>query len=183
MKHRSADIFFSSNVLKILGFLIDRPGKDFTTGEIQKEVLLSRTGVFFALRTLAEKGLVSKAGRGKFFVYSAIHTEPVVKQYKVVKNILDLDGLLERLKPVSKRVVLFGSAQRGEDTPQRDIDLFIVSSDPDQVREVLAKTKSDRKIQPVVLTPAQVPDFQEKEKVFYREVERGITLWENTDER
>lgn len=92
-----------------------------------------------------------------------------------------LEPLILDIQALSTRVTLFGSASRGEDTASIDIDLFILSKDPENIRGSLASFETDRKIQPIILTPAEWPDFKERERVFFEEIERGIVLWEEKD--
>jgi predicted nucleotidyltransferase len=85
---------------------------------------------------------------------------------------------LSRLKSVSKKIILYGSASRGEDTGDSDIDLFIIAREPRDVTEILASLKTKRKFQVVVKTPTDIAEFETKEHVYWKEVDRGIVLWE-----
>ena len=50
MKHQTIDnLFRSSNALKILAYLIDRPGQNKLPNEILKDTGLSRVGIYLAL--------------------------------------------------------------------------------------------------------------------------------------
>jgi predicted nucleotidyltransferase len=180
-KKRSIDIFTSSNSLRVLSFLADNPGQEFLSAEIQNGTFLSRAGAYLALKDLVGRGLAVRKEKGRFHLYSVDHAHPLVRQFKVLKNIVRLEPLLILLKPLSIRIVLFGSAGRGEDAFSSDIDLFVLSRDPETTAETVASFPSDRKIQPVVITPAELPDFEKNEKPFYDEIGRGIILWEEKD--
>ena len=173
-----ADIFSVTNSLKILSFLADNVGKEFLGSEIQKATKLSRAGVYIALRELIKQKLVSKTQRGKFLVYSVVYDDPVIRQFKVLRNILLLKPVIAKLKPLSKKIILYGSASRGEDLLNSDIDLFVLSKDPEAIKEILPSIRIKRKIQTIVKSPSELADLREKERVFYGEVDRGITLWE-----
>ncbi len=172
------DIFGATNSLKILSFLAENSGKEFLGREIQKATKLSRAGVYIALRELIKGKSVSKTQRGKFLVYSVVYEDPVIRQFKVLKNVLLLEPVIARLKPLSKKIILYGSASRGEDLPNSDIDLFVLSKDAEATKEILSSVRIKRKIQAVVKSPSEVADLKEKEKVFYGEVDRGIVLWQ-----
>lgn len=172
------DIFSATNYLKILSFLVKNPGKEFLGSQIQKATSTSRAGVYIALRDLIKQKLVLKSQKGKFLIYSVAHDEPIIRQFKVLRNILLLRPVIERLKPISKKIILYGSAGRGEDDLNSDIDLFILSKEPQTTKEILSSIKIKRKIQAVVKSPSELADSKEKEKVFYEEIDRGITLWE-----
>lgn len=176
------DIFITTNPLKILSFLVENPGKEFLGSEIQKATSISRAGVYIALHKLVKQKLAFKTQKGKFLTYSVAYNDPVVKQFKILKNILSLKPVISRLKPLAKKIILYGSASRGEDDSGSDIDLFILSNDPQATKEMLSCIKTERKIQAIIKSPSELADFKEKEKVFYEEVSRGIVLWEERGE-
>lgn len=180
-RKNNTDIFSATNTLKILSFMVGHSGKEFLGSEIQKAAAISRAGAYIGLRELIKQRIVLKTKKGKFLMYSVIYDDPLVKQFKVMKNIQILTPLLARLKSLSKKIILYGSASRGEDDPASDIDLFILAKDADAAKEVMSGTKIRRKIQAVVKTPSELADFKDKEKVFLEEVNRGITLWEEKE--
>ncbi|KKR33003.1 MAG: hypothetical protein UT63_C0026G0011, partial [Candidatus Gottesmanbacteria bacterium GW2011_GWC2_39_8] len=98
--------------------------------------------------------------------------------FKVLKNILLLQPIIKKLEPLSKKIILYGSASRGEDSPNSDMDLFVLSKEPQTTKNLLFSVKVKRKIQAIVKSPTELADLKEEEKIFYEEVNRGITLWE-----
>lgn len=182
MKRRSPDnLFQASNALKILAFLLERPGQELLPGEILKATGLSRAGIYLALRRLLGKNLIIERKRGRFATYSADYANPVVKQVRIMSNLVQLTPLLQKLSPLAKKVVLFGSVSRGEDYPDSDIDLFVLSQDPEGVREVISKAKLKRKLQAIIKTPSEYPGFVEKNQTFAKEIDRGIVLGEEKE--
>lgn len=181
-KKPSAHIFASSNPLKALSFLADNPGQEFLSSEIQSAPSMSRAGTYLALKELVARRLAVRQERGRFHLYSVDPTHPLVKQFKVLKNTVLLEPLFSRLRPSSIKVILFGSASRGEDSSSSDIDIFILTRDPEKIRGLISSFSCERKIQSVVVAPAQWLDFREKNTVFWGEIDRGIVLWEERDE-
>jgi predicted nucleotidyltransferase len=182
MKKKDGNSLFSStNSQKILSFLVDNPSKDFLAKEIQKSTAISKAGVYIAMLELVKQGLVFKKGTGRSLLYSLNYEDPLVKQYKAFKNVLLLRTALSKLKNVSKKIILYGSASRGEDAGESDIDLFIVSREPLAVKEMLDSLKTKRKLQAVVKTPTDITEFKTKEHVYWNEVDRGIVLWEEKE--
>lgn len=173
-----SNIFCATNALKALSFLIDNPGKEFLGSEIQKATSLSRAGVYIALKELIQERLVLKLKKGKFLLYAIRHNDPINKQFKILRNILFLRTLVFKIIPFSKKIVLFGSVARGEDSQNSDIDLFVLAKDTQLVRDIISSLKLKRKMQAVVKTASEFSDFKEKEKVFCNEIDRGIVLWE-----
>jgi predicted nucleotidyltransferase len=178
MKKNNPDIFSSTNTLRILSFMMENPGKEFLGSEIQKATRLSRAGIYIALRELIKLRLVRNIKKGKFLIYAVVYDDPVVKQFKVLKNVQALTPMIGKLKPVSDRVVLYGSSSRGEDDHSSDIDLFVLSKDPESVQRIVAGFKTKRAIQAVIKSPSELPEFKEKENVYFQEVDRGIIMWE-----
>ncbi|NQU74521.1 MAG: nucleotidyltransferase domain-containing protein [Candidatus Omnitrophica bacterium] len=180
-KKKTGSIFNATNSQKVLDFLASNPGKEYLSSEIQKATFISRAGAYFALKELSKEGLVSKQKKGKFLLYSIIYNDSAIKQFKVLQNVLILRPLVSKLKPSSKKIVLYGSASRGENDPSSDIDLFILSKEPDETKKIISSVKTKKKMQTVIKTPAELADFKKDEKVYYSEVERGVTLWEETE--
>jgi len=180
-KSKAIDIFGATNSLKVLSYLAEHPGTEFLCGEIQKAISISRAGVYIALGELVRQNLVSKARKGKLLFYSIIYDDSAIKQFKVLKNVLALRPLVAKLKPLSIKIILYGSTGRGESDPTSDIDLFILSQDPEAAKKAVSSLKTKQKIQFVIKTPSELPDFERREKVYYAEVDRGITLWEKKE--
>ena len=177
-KDKTIDIFATTNSLKVLSYLVENPGKELLTSEIQNATSISRAGVYIALGELLRQNLVSKRKRGRPLFYSIIYDDSAIKQFKVLKNVLALRPLVSRLKPSSRKIILYGSYSRGENDPGSDVDLFILSRDPQATKDAISSIKTKQKIQAIVKTPAEFADLKDNEKVFIREVDRGITLWE-----
>jgi predicted nucleotidyltransferase len=176
------NLFQPSNSLRVLSFLADHPGREYLSSEILGPLSMSRAGVYLALQELVAKGLAFKNERGRFHLYSIDHADPLVKQFKVLNNTVLLEPLLCRLRPSSIKVILFGSASRGEDSSSSDVDIFVLTRDPETIRELIASFSIGRKIQPIIVVPAQWPDFRAKNTIFWGEIDRGIVLWEEQDE-
>lgn len=180
-KLKTIDIFGATNSLKVLSYLSENLGKEFLSGEIQKATSVSRAGVYLALGELARQNLISKAKKGSQLFYSIIYDDSAIKQFKVLKNVLALRPLVSKLKPLSKKIILYGSTSRGENDPTSDIDLFILSNKPEAVKKTITSLKTRQKIQSVIKTPSEVANFKDKEKTYYTEVDRGIALWEEKE--
>ncbi len=174
-------VFNSSNALKVLSFLAASPEKDFISSEIQAVTKLSRPGVYLALKDLARQHLVHRHSRGNLLIYSFNHDNFIAKQFKVLFVTVSLESLVSKLITVSRKIILFGSASRGEDMSDSDIDLFVLARDNEAVNKILSSYKSNRKTQVIVKTQAELAEWKEKNPVFYKEIERGITLAEEKE--
>src|SRR3989339_120439 len=171
-----SDIFQSTSILKVLSFLVENPGKELLSSEIQKATTLSKVGVYIALQELEKQGMINREQRGKFFLYKLDYNNFIVKQFKVLRNMLALKKIITKLKLIAVKIILYGSAGRGEDTWGSDFDLLIITRNPEEVKKQISMLKIERKIQAIIKTPIQFYEMKESEKVFYSEVDRGIII-------
>ncbi|OGX37182.1 MAG: hypothetical protein A3C36_00945 [Omnitrophica WOR_2 bacterium RIFCSPHIGHO2_02_FULL_52_10] len=183
MRHNGdEDILSFSNAQKVFSFLVEDARKEFLASEIQKAAGLSKAGVYRALNELVRRELVKKEERGRFVLYSAAADDCMVRQFKVLKTVTALKKLVQKLKASSRKIVLFGSAARGEDYKDSDLDLLIVAKDPEAAHKSVSNFKSGRHIQPVIKTSVQLSEMEAGSKEFFNEINSGIVLWEETDE-
>lgn len=172
-------VMVSTSIQKILDFIMECPGREFTEKELQKASNVSKSAVNYAMKKLIKAGAVIKEKKGMMNFYLLNHKDPAVKQYKVLKNIVCINPFIKRLKGCSSKIILFGSASRGEDIAESDIDLFIVShavkSDIDKLKD---KFGNKRKIQIIVRTELGYTELKHSDPIFYEQVQRGIVLWE-----
>jgi predicted nucleotidyltransferase len=172
-------VFFTTNAQKVLGFLALDPGRGYLSREIQKATKLSKAGVNLAVGELARLGLVRREKRGRDLIHSINHRNPVINQVKVLQAVIAVSPLVQKLKRFCRRIVLYGSASRGEDGSASDVDLFVVSDlPPEEVKKITGKKLAGRKIQLISVNPVGYVELESRDPVFFREVERGILLWE-----
>ncbi|MCG2739157.1 MAG: nucleotidyltransferase domain-containing protein [Syntrophaceae bacterium] len=171
-------VIVTTNSQKALNFLIQNPGKQFTANEVQKEIKISKAGINVALRKLIKEKLVFREKRAKIFLYYVDHSNPVVKQLKVLQTIMILQPLTVKIKGCSEKAVLFGSCARGENLPDSDIDLFVLTNAREETKNILEKFSPKKKLQSIIRNPLQFSEMETKEPVFFEEIVRGITLWE-----
>jgi predicted nucleotidyltransferase len=179
--NKTTDIFAATNSLKVLSYLVQDPSKEFLASEIQKATQASRAGVYFALKELIRQGLVSQERRGKVIFYRIVYDDAAIKQFKILKNVFSLRPIVAKLKPFSRKIVFYGSYSRGENDLSSDIDLFILSKDPEATKDAVSSIKTKQKLQTVIKSASELVSFEESEKVFMQEVERGIVLWEEKE--
>lgn len=128
------------------------------------------------MKDLKRENLVLKQKIGKSFLYFVSANSLFIKQLKILKNISALSPLLKKLIPLSSKINLFGSAARGENDEESDFDLFILTNNKEAVVSVLSKSK--RKLQPIIKNQIEWVELEKKDPIFFNEVERGITLYD-----
>lgn len=176
-------IFVFSGEQKVLNHLLSQDDWQ-TAKEIQKATGLSKAAVNFALNKLFKLNLVQRDQKGKTYLYRVRSSYPslsVVKQYKVLNNLITCLPLIKRLSSLSQKIILFGSAARGENLQKSDIDLLVVTHNEKEARDLVKKESLRRKIQIICKTPIVFTGLENKDPVFFREVELGIVLWEKEE--
>ena len=123
----------ATNLQKVLAFLLMHPGKFCYEREIARGAKISYGSANYVLNQLHKKGLIQKKDEGRMCYYSIDMSNQYIKEFKILNNLLFIEPLIEKLKPYTRKITLYGSWALGTDTEKSDIDLFIVSSDEDKV--------------------------------------------------
>lgn len=176
----SPGTFIATNSQIVLLFLAERMGEGLLPGEIQKATGISKAGVYRALAALEDQELIVADEKGRS-LYSVRAHDPRIRQFKVLATVAALRPVVKKIRPLARKVVLYGSAARGEDGMKSDIDLFVVAKDVGELAKAIHSLKVKRKIQPVIKTAVELSDMEGPDKVFLTEVHSGIILWEEND--
>jgi predicted nucleotidyltransferase len=169
--------------ITILVHLSRSSGKEFYVREVARETGASLGGCHKALNELQEIGLVKSRKSGRNLYYTVDDANPAIPRFKVFINLVELKELVDSLTAISHKVVLFGSCAHGTDALESDIDLMIVTDEPDKIQVLLKAVKLSRKIQSVTFTPGELILSREKDSAFHGEVDKGIVLYRAEDER
>ncbi len=137
---------------KLLQEFFNSPKKNFQMRELSRKIKLAQSSVINHLNTLAKEKIILKEKKG---IYPSFRANRENEEFKLLKkqNLLWrihksklLDYLEEKIKPDC--IILFGSASKGEDTEESDIDLFIQAKETSLNLENYEKTLN-RKINPL----------------------------------
>ncbi len=171
------DILLDTSANKIISFLTLHADTSFYDKEISQETGLSRGITNRLLNQFLKSGLVTRERRGRMWFYS-LSKSPLFKYYRIYENLVELADLVNALGPISRKVILYGSTAFGTDTAKSDIDLFIITDQKNEVLKAIRDFKSEREIKPVIQTATEYAVSRKKDKVFYEQVSKGITLFE-----
>jgi len=168
---------------KVLSLLAKFSDKEFYDRQVARRLGISYGSANRALNELFASGAVTRRQEGKMYFYSIDASDAAVIELKKMINLMLVEPLVDQLKQVSNRVVLYGSCAFGTDTSESDLDLFVVSSSKAKVSSIVSDFKfltgyENIHIQTVIKTPAELLEAGESERGFIEEVERGIVLWE-----
>ena len=175
-------IIFKTNSQRIIEYLIKKPGYKFLSKEIQIATRISKAGANFALLDLVKTGLINRERKGNVYLYTIDDEHPVVKQLKILQNIIDLTPLICKMKHKANKIILYGSASTGENTEESDIDLFVVTNKVKEIERLIEENSLRGKIQLIVRSPLQYIEMEKTDPHFYQQVERGIIIWEVRNE-
>ena len=103
------------------------------------------------------------------------------KTKKQVKQIAEI--LVKKYKP--EKIILFGSAASGEDSPSSDLDILVIKKTNkqyfDRVFEAKKTFDSARHVDLIVLTPKEFDNAKAEKRIFIRQVLKyGVNLYENS---
>jgi len=172
------EIFFNSNKQKVLKFLAQNPTQSLMASEIIRDTKISKAGANIALRELVKAGFVKRSIKGKTYLYRVDFHDPLVKQFKVTGTIVELYPLIKKSQKISQQIILFGSASRGENLKDSNIDLFILSRAEEEVRKLIKRFSRHNKIKAILRNPSSFAKLEREDPTFYQEIQRGIILWE-----
>jgi predicted nucleotidyltransferase len=165
-------LFGSKSTLQVLDYFLDNPTKNIHAAALIRVLRLSRKSVFDALKHLEKSGLILRVAIGRMVLYSLNRPAPVVKHLKIIRTIEWITPQLEHLNGLVG-VFLYGSAARGEDVEDSDIDLLVISSgeDPKQLIGKLHIEKLGNKLKPYIITSLEYARLAREDRAFYERVE------------
>jgi len=170
-----------SSGLKILDYLTaSSEGRGFIS-QIARDTGISKGEVSKAVKVLKEGGLVHSEQNGRNMVCFVDRRLPVFARLRTSFNLLEIMPQIVVLQKLADKIVLFGSCAQGTDTAESDIDLLVITRDKIKADKAARRIRLSRPVQWVVKTPQEYVVLNSKEKVFAKEIEQGIVLWEAHD--
>ena len=176
-------IFYSTCLQRVLCFLLAHPDQKYYDREISRLIKAGRASTNYALRNLMMAGLVKREKKGRMFFYYVTAEDSLIKQLKVTQNLIDTRPLVEQLKPVCLKIVLYGSSATGINHEASDIDLFVFSRDVGKAKSIIRKSSLSERLQYVINTPQELVKLKKENPGFYNGVSSGIVLYEGKNER
>lgn len=166
--------------LRLLSFLAYNPMKAFYQRELSRQTRVSVGETNKVLKKLVAHAIVTEEKRGRTYFYRFNMTNALARQIKVMITISMLNSLVEEIKQLSTRIILFGSCVDGTDTAESDIDLFVLTSEKVKVRAKLNKYSRsiDRRLSGIIVEPSDLSAMKNKDKALYERIMSGIVLWQ-----
>ena len=101
------EIFYSTSVQKVLYFLLAHPEKRFYDREVSRFTKVGRAATNYSLRTLIDTGIIEREKRGRMYFYYVTLDDSIIRQLKITQNLIYLRPLVEKLKDVSLKIILY----------------------------------------------------------------------------
>ncbi len=175
------EVFYTTCRQRILYFLLSHPGQQHYDREISRIVKTGRASTNYALRSLMDTGIVQREKKGRMYFYYVSPEDPIIRQLKVTQNLINISPLVNKLKDVSLKIVLYGSAASGLNHAESDIDLFMLTRDVKTAKDIIYRSPLKERLQHVIATPQDMVKLKKDNPVFYKEVSGGIILYESKE--
>jgi len=175
-------IFFNTIGQRILRLMAKYPEKNFYESERAQSADISVGGANQTLRELVKANLVDKEIKGRMSFHRINLKNPLVRQLKIINNLVFIQPLVDRLKTSAFKITLFGSSATGDNLSDSDIDLFIISNNPEIILQTTKKGSFKNRIQAIVKDPVEAEQMRKENPTLYEEIDRGIVIYEAEDE-
>jgi predicted nucleotidyltransferase len=169
------DAAFSKSGLCLLRLFLYNSGLEVHQAEAINASGLSRMTATKLLKIFEKSGILKVSKKGDLKLYSIVTGHPIVRQLKIFLNVSDISLNLKNLSGKDVEIYLFGSAARGEDTVDSDIDLLIITSlNKDIIFKALGKLRYalNREINPIIYTPMEYSKLPVTDKAFFEGFEK-----------
>lgn len=168
---------------KVLSLFLAYPTHHFYGSEISQKVRISTGQTSKILTELLRAGVVEKERKGKTELYNLTEMTPELRLFKAMNTVLNIAPLVQRLKPMCRIVMLYGSCANGLNVEESDLDLLAVSSSREQVLDAVSRFSPRAhygftEIKTVIKTPAEWAGLEKKDPVYFAEVQKGLVLYE-----
>ena len=177
------DIWFQRNPLLVISYLSLRRNGELIHGrKLAQELQISQSSVSLILKQLHKLGMVSALQAGKTISYSANRSFSMFRSFRQFENQLVLQLLIQAIKESCRQIILFGSCATGDDGINSDIDLFVLTDDPETVRDRIATIPLERELRLVIVDPLELTMMESNDKEFLAEIRKGVVMWETGHE-
>ena len=163
---------------KIIKLLISYPEQTFYERQIANSAKISIGGANQALQALTNFGLIKKETKGRMHFYQINLDNPLIKQIKIINNLIILQKILNKIKPYALKIILFGSAADGVNLQASDFDIYIESNKPDKIEKIINASAWRDTIQPIIKNPVAAEKFATENPTLWQEINHGLVIFE-----
>lgn len=169
------ELLGNKKLLHLLMYLSSHPGNECTYTELRKKTHLAKATLSKWLSYLRKEQIIDERAIGTNKLYKINQNSMIIKQLKVLITLTSLDFFLPLSEKYSFQAYLYGSAARGEDVEESDIDILIIGKIKKD--EIMPKIKKQsirlkKSIGIQIFTPLEWARMVEKDRAFYERVEK-----------
>lgn len=167
------ELLGNKNLINILDFIIESD-YEMSQTKIKNKLKISKVTLIKWLNFLEKNNFVKTRTEGVSKLYTLNKKNTIIKQYKILKNIINLK-FLNNLTKNNIKIYLYGSSARGEDTKNSDIDLLIIGNikRQDIIEEINKLSKKlNKNITLQIFNNLEWVNLERKDKAFYERVEK-----------
>jgi predicted nucleotidyltransferase len=182
-EHMFEKVNLSSLAISVLAYLARSPDNRYYVREIATNTGGSVGGCYKALKKLYDMNLVKKEKSGRNLYFNINNENPAIKYFKIFINIQEVNEMVKSITSKCNKIILYGSCSTGEDTIRSDIDLLIITENVEEIKQTIKNTFiGKRQLKPIIMLPHEFIKLKDKDRAFYNEINKGITLWRGSNE-
>jgi len=173
-------ILFVTPEQKVLRLLISEPTTTFTLRTISSRLKGVRglggvEGIMKILTVLEELDMVSFVDNRR--AVRLQDDNSTVRLLKTLSAACDLEGLINSLKPLSSKGILFGSRASGTYLSDSDYNLFIVGNDKQEIEKITSGHPLGKRLDVTIWPPDQYAKMKDRDPKLEDTLSRGVVLW------
>lgn len=169
------ELLGNRNFVKLLLFFLRKPTLRAHQQAIKKEVKMAKGTLIKCLKHLVGCNILSFTEYGRIKVYSLNRSSEIVKRLKALDSLLVLAPLHDIAEKHGVNAYMYGSAARGDDTEESDIDIILIGKlkKEDIISDInKLSAKIGRQISVNIFAPALWARAADEDPAFYERVEK-----------
>jgi len=158
--------------LRVLLLFSKEPYREFHLREVAKLAEVSSSTAKRFLDFYTESGLLEKQRKANLTLFKANVENLTFRHMKIGYFLMSLQPLVSHLNETysNASIILYGSCARGEDDPQSDIDLLIVSRRKEKTGVSVFEKHLGRRITMLVYEPHEWEEKAKEDRAFYERI-------------
>lgn len=164
------ELFGNRSLAKLLDFFLLND-KEYSQTQIIKKTNLSKATAIKWLSKLEKERLIKSTRIGTTKLLIINKSNVITKQLKILKTLSDITSLIIK----DAKIYLYGSAARGENDPNSDIDLLIIGKikQEDIIKDIIdLSNKIKKEIKFEIFSFQEWSQMARKDPAFYERVEK-----------
>ena len=169
------ELLGNKNLIKLLKFFLRNPSVKISQTDLRRKIKIAKATVIKWSDFLLKEDLlkVDRVGVTKLLQLNKEHL--INKQLKILDNLIALRPVVEIGKKYDIKLYLYGSAARGEDNEESDVDLLVIGKiRKEQLFGDINKVSRsiERNIKISIFTQLDWSQMARKDPAFYERIEK-----------